>query len=83
LTAKQEGIMAKKKQKRRSATLEVPVPVELARTPITIRGYDLNKRFVCSLTISGAGVLVHAGEKGNRFICNLTWEGFVERLEST
>lgn len=70
-----------KKQRRRSATLEVRVPVELARTPITIKGYDKTGNFVCSLTISGAGIKILAGEKGNRFVCNDSWEQFVRRLE--
>lgn len=70
-----------KKQRRRSSYLNVPVTIELARTPITIWGYDKAGKFVCRLEINGAGVEVFAGGKAGKHLGNMTWEQLVARLE--
>lgn len=68
------------KQSRRRATVAISKPMVLARAPLTIRGYSKSGKFVCRLEISGAGVKMHAGGKGGKWICNLTWEGLVANL---
>jgi hypothetical protein len=67
----------------RSAELSISQNVEIGRTPVMVRGYDTDGNFVCRLEITSAGVAVYAGEKGNRFVANMTWERLVEMLEKT
>lgn len=50
---------------------------------VVIKGYDTTGAFVCTLIISLAGIAVRSGTKGNKLLCNDTWEHFVRRLEST
>jgi hypothetical protein len=46
----------------------------------TIRGYDPSGNFVCRLEISNAGIAIYAGQKGQKFLRNVTWERLVEEL---
>lgn len=71
-----------KKPTRRSSYFEIPSGFELARSPITIWGYDQSQKIVCRLEINGAGIAVYSGPKGKKMLLNDTWERFVQDLET-
>ena len=66
---------------RRSTSLNFPNGIELGLTPLVIRGYNTDGEFVCRLEVNSAGVKVHGGANGQKFLCNVTWEGLVGLLE--
>lgn len=68
------------KQKNRSSYLSAD-DLPLQKKPISIWGYDKDEKFVCRLQINAAGVEVFGGAKGNTRICNLNWEGLVDKLK--
>lgn len=66
---------------KRSSYLQMRDSVSLGKgKAATIWGYDPDGKFVCRLEISNAGVAVYSGERGGKRLCNLTWEGLVNRL---
>jgi hypothetical protein len=66
---------------KRSSSLVVRDSILLGKGPAaTVRGYDPSGRFVCRLEISNAGIAIYAGEKGQKFLRNVTWERLVEEL---
>ncbi len=56
--------------------------IDLAVTPLTIRGYGTNQEFVCRILISGAGLEVWAGPTGKQRVADLTWEELVRKLRN-
>ena len=66
---------------KRSSSLIVRDSIPLGKgSAATIRGYDAKGKFVCRLEISNAGIAIYAGEKGQKFLRNVTWEGLVYEL---
>ncbi len=65
---------------KRSSYVRYGAQVELKRTPLKIWGYDTAGNFVCRLEISGAGLAVYTGTKGEQSAADLTWEELVKRL---
>jgi len=48
---------------------------------LKIWGYSKDKKFVCRLEVSAAGVAVFVGEKGTTELCDYSWETLVEKLK--
>jgi hypothetical protein len=66
---------------KRSSYLSIRDSVSLGKgDAVTIWGHDTEGRFVCRLELSNAGVAVYSGAKGQKRLCNLTWEGLVDTL---
>jgi hypothetical protein len=72
--------MKKRAKQKRSADLSLRTVPLGPGYAVVIRGYDPEGKFVCRLTISSAGLAVASGDKGNKHLCNVTWERLVEIL---
>ena len=66
--------------KRRRAYVTVP-EATLDIAPVVIMGYGKRKNFTCRLEINRAGIAVYTGTYGNKRLCDVSWERFVEKLE--
>jgi hypothetical protein len=66
-------------QKRSSYLSLRTVPLGPGRA-VTIRGYDTSGKFVCRLGISSAGISLYSGGKGQKRVCDVTWERLVQIL---
>jgi hypothetical protein len=75
--------MKKKQQGRRQSFYRHNVTTEIGLSPVHVWGYGPTGDFICRLGITSAGIAVYSGTKANKRLCNLTWEGFVDRLSRT
>lgn len=67
--------------KRRSSYLMHAEEVALGVKGLTVWGYSPKGKFICRLWVNSAGLAVYAGEKGNKTLLNVTWEGLVRQLK--
>lgn len=70
--------MAKQKR-RRSSYVKLPT-VELANSPVSVWGYDIDGELVCTLRISSAGIAV-TPRKGRKELYDVTWERLLRILK--
>jgi hypothetical protein len=69
-----------KRQKRKRSSYLSARYLQLETRPVKIWGYDQSENFVCRLEVNSAGVAVFSGRKGTKKICDLTWEGLIQKL---
>jgi hypothetical protein len=70
----------KTKNRRRTSYISAK-DLPLSNKALKIWGYSKDKKFVCRLEVSAAGVAVFVGEKGTTELCDYSWETLVEKLK--